>query len=71
MVRLKSLIPCGALALSLGGLHGAGTVRAVKVEQAPVLDGRVTEEAWATASPAGGFVQQRPLEGALILIRKG
>jgi hypothetical protein len=43
--------------------------RAVRAERlratAPAIDGRLTDEAWCGAAPAGDFVQSRPAPGAL------
>lgn len=48
----------------LGVSFGADrSVRAVRVEQPPAVDGRVIEAIWEQAAPATDFVQQRPLEG--------
>ncbi len=43
----------------------AGTARAVPATpQAPVLDGRLDDPAWALATPITDFVQRDPVEGA-------
>ena len=49
-----------------GSLSPAGPphVIARRAAVSPRLDGRLDEAAWATASPAGGFVQRFPREGA-------
>jgi hypothetical protein len=39
-------------------------VRAVRTAQAPVIDGRLTDDVWGTASPVSGFIQREPDEGA-------
>ncbi|MHB1327488.1 MAG: DUF5916 domain-containing protein [Gemmatimonadales bacterium] len=38
-------------------------LRAVRVEVAPVIDGRLDERSWQAAQPAAGFVQNAPLAG--------
>jgi len=38
-------------------------IRAVRATAPPVIDGRLTEEAWAQAPPADGFTQRDPDEG--------
>jgi hypothetical protein len=43
---------------------GAPRVTARRAAVSPRLDGRLDEAAWATAAPAGGFVQRFPREGA-------
>ncbi len=44
-------------------LPRAGTAVARAVAQAPVLDGRLDEPAWAEAVPFGDFIQRSPDEG--------
>jgi len=39
------------------------TVRAVRIAEAPTLDGLVSEEFWESAAPAGDFTQRNPDEG--------
>jgi hypothetical protein len=48
-----------------GGAEPAAvrTVRGVRTAQAPVVDGRLDDAAWATAEAAGEFVQMRPDPG--------
>jgi hypothetical protein len=41
------------------------TVQAVRITQAPRVDGRLTEDIWRTATPATGFIQREPNEGVL------
>src|SRR5262249_35631229 len=38
------------------------SVAAVRVDKAPVIDGRLDDAVWALAQPTGGFVQQFPHE---------
>src|SRR5688572_11997316 len=38
-------------------------VRATRTAQAPAIDGKLTEETWALAAPAGDFTQRDPDEG--------
>jgi hypothetical protein len=38
-------------------------LHAVRVEHAPVIDGRLDEAIWAVAEPIGGFLQRDPVEG--------
>src|SRR5262245_16551650 len=43
---------------------GIKRIRAVRVPPNSItLDGRLTDEAWARATPATDFVQQQPAEG--------
>jgi hypothetical protein len=42
---------------------GRVTLRAVRVEPAPQLDGRLDDDVYARVLPASGFVQQEPHEG--------
>jgi hypothetical protein len=44
--------------------HSTREVRAVKVDQAPQIDGSVDEPVWQSAKPATDFVQQDPEFGA-------
>lgn len=39
-------------------------VQAVRIDSAPVLDGRLDDAAWASAPVLGGFTQREPVEGA-------
>jgi hypothetical protein len=41
----------------------AQTVTAVRTGQPPRVDGRLSDEAWASAEPIGDFTQSDPLEG--------
>ncbi|MBI2823024.1 MAG: carbohydrate binding family 9 domain-containing protein [Acidobacteria bacterium] len=43
--------------------HGRKTVRALTVDQAPKIDGILSERAWGEADAAKGFVQKDPKEG--------
>jgi hypothetical protein len=43
--------------------HGQATVQAARAVTAVAVDGRLDEEAWKAAVPAGGFRQRDPLEG--------
>src|SRR4051794_29042856 len=36
---------------------------ATRAMRPPVIDGRLTDECWTTAQPAGDFIQQDPEEG--------
>jgi hypothetical protein len=47
-----------------GGSAPAYVVTAARLDGELRVDGRLDEAAWAAASPAGGFVQQVPVEGA-------
>lgn len=44
--------------------HGQATVRAVRLQAPPQLDGRLDEALYAATSPIDGFLQQEPQEGA-------
>ena len=64
----------GPLAIALLHLGSAGlaqetastvpSVQAVRIATPPGLDGLVEEDVWSSVSPATGFVQQNPDEGA-------
>ena len=43
--------------------QGRATIRAVRLSQPLQLDGRLDEEIYLTVPPAGGFIQQLPVEG--------
>ena len=45
---------------SKGTFRGRPSVQAVRVENAPTLDGHLTDEVWQKAQPAGGFLQTSP-----------
>ena len=60
-VNFAFLVSLFCLTLSLGADH---SVSAVRVEEPPVLDGRVNEQEWEAAPMASDFVQQRPVLGA-------
>ena len=45
---------------SRGTFRGRPTVKAVRVDQAPDIDGHLTDEAWRLAKPAGEFLQNDP-----------
>ena len=63
-MKLRLLIFAFLVAVCIGTLSAAGrSVRALRVEQPPVVDGRVNDEMWSLAPAAGEFVQQRPTEG--------
>ncbi len=47
---------------SRGTFRGRPTVAAVRVGQAPDIDGRLDDDAWRLAKPAGGFLQKSPNE---------
>lgn len=47
-----------------GILAGRPSVTAVRVSQAPSIDGRLDDTVWRTAARITDFVQQRPLDGA-------
>lgn len=40
------------------------TITAVRLAQAPTIDGKLDDEVWATAARIDAFVQERPVEGA-------
>ena len=42
----------------------APTVRALRIDEPPVLDGRLDDLCWQLAEPIADFVQQRPKQGA-------
>ena len=44
--------------------HGGKTVAISKVDKPPTLDGALDDQAWTVATPATGFVQRDPHEGA-------
>jgi hypothetical protein len=46
------------------GADGSATVRAVRIAEAPHLDGRLDERVYADVPPIDGFIQQDPEEGA-------
>lgn len=46
-----------------GAQHGNTTVQAVRTSEAPQIDGRLSEEAWASAPVADRFTQRDPDEG--------
>jgi hypothetical protein len=58
-----ALLHCAA-ALPAAAGDSPRRVTAVRTADAPVLDGRLTEPAWTTAPPGGGFMQYDPDEGA-------
>lgn len=45
------------------GAQTALSVRATRVDAPPTVDGRLTDAAWMTVTPASGFVQREPDEG--------
>ena len=44
--------------------NGQATIRAVRIQRAIQLDGRLDEEVYQTIPPIDGFIQQEPSEGA-------
>ena len=54
-----SSLPSASIAQSLVPRQ----LHAVRVEDAPVIDGRLDEAIWAAAEPIGGFLQRDPVEG--------
>ncbi len=47
-----------------GMLAGRPSVQPTRVDTAPDIDGRLTDEAWRSAAVISSLVQQRPLDGA-------
>ena len=47
---------------SRGTFRGRPTVKAVRVDQAPEIDGHLIDEPWHLAKPAGEFLQKEPKE---------
>ncbi|MEO1863328.1 MAG: hypothetical protein ABGY13_09615, partial [Verrucomicrobiia bacterium] len=47
---------------SRGTFRGRPTVAAVRVVQAPDIDGHLDDDAWHLAKPAGEFLQKNPNE---------
>ena len=47
---------------SRGTFRGRPTVKAVRVDQAPDIDGHLIDEPWHLAKPAGEFLQKEPKE---------
>jgi hypothetical protein len=45
------------------GADGRSTIRAVRVREAIVLDGRLDEDVYTTVQPASDFIQQEPTAG--------
>jgi hypothetical protein len=45
--------------------HGQATIRALRIQQPPQMDGRLDEELYRITPPIDGFIQQEPSEGAL------
>src|SRR5688572_8530279 len=71
LVGLAAFAPIASAAAQEPGSGSAGEpsarrqVRAVRIDgPPPVVDGRLDEGVWATASAAEGFVQKQPDEGA-------
>ncbi|MCZ6767697.1 MAG: DUF5916 domain-containing protein, partial [Acidobacteria bacterium] len=60
-VALASLVSLFCFTLALGA---EPSVSAVRVENPPVVDGRVNEQEWEAAPMASDFLQQRPVLGA-------
>lgn len=70
MNRTLALLSVAALSLPCSNLaqqvpEAVPSVRAVRVETPPELDGLISEEVWESISPAKDFVQQNPDEGEL------
>jgi len=65
MSALLAVVPTGVASQS-GGRSGRVTAEAVRVSEAPVVDGSLDEPAWRTATPITGFVEREPVEGAPI-----
>ena len=59
LVGAMSSLPSASVAQSFDPRH----LHAVRVEDAPVIDGRLDEAIWAAAEPIGGFLQRDPVEG--------
>lgn len=53
-----------SLVVSRHGTRAAPVVTAVRVPRAPVLDGRLDDDAWRLAEPVSGFRQVEPRDGA-------
>ena len=49
--------------LAQATIPSATSLRALRTERPPVIDGRLTDEAWATVDAATGFTQRDPDEG--------
>ena len=47
---------------SRGTFRGRPTVKAVRIDQAPDIDGHLVDEPWRLAKPAGEFLQKEPKE---------
>ena len=47
---------------SQGTFRGRPTVKAVRIDQAPDIDGHLVDEPWRLAKPAGEFLQKEPKE---------
>ncbi len=60
-VELASLVSLFSFTVGLGA---EPSVSAVRVEDPPVVDGRVNEQEWEAAPVASDFLQQRPVLGA-------
>jgi hypothetical protein len=63
--RLATLLclSCSAAAAQTPESAPDRDVRAARTPQPPVIDGRLTDEEWALAEPAGDFTQRDPDEG--------
>jgi hypothetical protein len=55
---------CAGLIATAAGAQSPASATAVRIQQAPRVDGRLTEEIWRTAPAVTGFVQREPNEGA-------
>ncbi|MCP4447305.1 MAG: carbohydrate binding family 9 domain-containing protein [Myxococcales bacterium] len=73
---LKGLACCAGLLLSLSpahaGIEGEGRhkfLKAQRVKEAPIIDGRLTEAIWSEVAPDDRFTQHFPLNGAVPSMR--
>jgi len=65
LISWPSLVPATLLAALLTSASAAQSVEAARVlGTSPRLDGRLSEDLWANASPLGGLLQRDPDEGA-------
>jgi hypothetical protein len=63
-VALAAAAPCaGASPVDDSAALTGKRVAALRVDEAPVVDGRLDEEGWALAEAASAFIQQEPHEG--------
>ena len=59
-----ALVLAQARAVDVNALSPRPHIAAVRTAQAPAIDGRLDDAAWAAAPPSDGFVQHFPDEGA-------